>query len=398
MPSYKFPILAVAFLTACESAVHSADNSSVASPHRHSPHGYHASLAPAPYQASETLGLDLSALASLDDIVATSADRRVVFVGELHDRYEHHMNQLEIIKGLHRQNPKLAIGMEFFQQPFQEHLDAYVAGEIDEREMLLRTEYYDRWKYDFRLYAPILRYARDNAIPVIALNVPKELTEKVGRLGFDGLDEASRALLPQDIDRSNERYRSRIKEVYEQHPVRDGGDFDKFFEAQLLWDEGMAERAADYLSQNPDMRMVILAGQGHIAYRDGIPNRLARRIEATSAVVVHSAGQTPEAEMGDYLLLAKSASLPPAGKLGIYMAQDNGKVKLSAFSDDSAAREAGLEEGDVILSINGAQVGSQADVRAMMWDKKPGEAVSLAVARSQWLGADEKLSFDVTLR
>lgn len=340
----------------------------------------------------------MSTLATLDDIVAQAADRRVVFVGEMHDRYEHHMNQLEIIKGLHRQNPNLAIGMEFFQQPFQEHLDAYIAGTIDERELLLRTEYYDRWKYDFRLYAPILRFARENAIPVIALNVPRELTEKVGRLGFDGLDEADRSLIPQDIDADNPRYRARIEEVYTQHPVRDGGDFDKFLEAQLLWDEGMAERAAEYLNQNPDTRMVILAGQGHIAYRDGIPSRLERRLNTKSAVVVHSAGTDLDADMGDYLLIAKRASLPPSGKLGIYMSQEGDQVKLSAFSDDSAAKEAGMEQGDVILSINGADVESQAHVRAMMWDKKPGDMVSLNVARSEWFGSDKKLSFEVTLR
>ena len=44
---------------------------------------------------------------------------RVVFVGETHDRYDHHLNQLAILQALHRRNPQVAIGVEWFQQPFQ---------------------------------------------------------------------------------------------------------------------------------------------------------------------------------------------------------------------------------------------------------------------------------------
>ena len=61
--------------------------------------------------------------------------------------------------------------MEMFQQPFQRYLDEYVAGSIDEQTMLRATEYYRRWRMDFRHYAPILRYAREHGLPVIALNV-----------------------------------------------------------------------------------------------------------------------------------------------------------------------------------------------------------------------------------
>ena len=49
----------------------------------------------------------------------TLAQNRVVFVGEMHDRYDHHLNQLAVLQALHQKNPNIAIGVEWFQQPFQ---------------------------------------------------------------------------------------------------------------------------------------------------------------------------------------------------------------------------------------------------------------------------------------
>src|SRR6478735_5198894 len=41
--------------------------------------------------------IDLDTTLSLDRLAAQLASKHVVFVGETHDRYDHHLNQLEII-------------------------------------------------------------------------------------------------------------------------------------------------------------------------------------------------------------------------------------------------------------------------------------------------------------
>src|ERR1019366_3747554 len=105
--------------------------------------------------------VDLDTTLSLDKLAAQLATKRVVFVGESHDRYDHHLNQLEIIRRLHQLDPSLAIGVEYFQQPFQPQVDDYIAGRTTEREFLRATEYYQGWGYDYRLYAPIFRFARE---------------------------------------------------------------------------------------------------------------------------------------------------------------------------------------------------------------------------------------------
>ena len=320
-----------------------------------------------------------------------------MLVGETHDRYDHHLTQLEIIRRLHEHHPRLAIGMEAFQQPFQQVLDDYISGSLDDQEMLRNTEYFRRWRFDFRLYAPILRYAREHRLPVIALNLPDEITRKVARGGIDALTEAERAQLPDEIDRSDKDYERRLKNVYDQHPDS-GRSFDSFLDVQLLWDEGMAERAADYLEARPDERMVILVGSGHIAWSSGIPRRLARRLQASSAIVLNGWEGELSRELADFVLLTEPRKLPPAGKIGALLDTKDDALVVSHCMPDSPCAHHGLRKGDRFLSIDGERVTSMPELRLVTWDKQSGDTVLLRVSRSRWFRSPRELSYTIELR
>jgi uncharacterized iron-regulated protein len=350
--------------------------------------------------APETHVVDLSALVDMAALIDSISDRRVVFVGESHDRYEDHLNQLAIIEGLHARGKSLAIGMEFFQQPYQEALDAYIAGEIVEADLLRRTEYFDRWRFDYRLYRPILRFAREHGIPVIALNLEAELTRRVGEVGIDGLTEAERARVPTDIDRSDPTYRERIEAVFAMHPSDREQDVEHFIEVQLLWDEGMAERAAAYLKENPDRTMVVLAGSGHIEYGQGIPKRLTRRLNVPTATILNGTQRDMDPAAADFLLYPQQIGLPASGLLGVMLESgvDQGGARIQGFAESSGAKDAGIKEGDRIVQIGDQPVSAYADVRIALIDGRPGEKLPVEVLRERKLGADERLSFDVELR
>ncbi|MDF1530466.1 MAG: ChaN family lipoprotein, partial [Sedimenticola sp.] len=102
--------------------------------------------------------LDLRQTTNIESLIPSLRDNRVVYIGETHDNYSHHNAQFEIIAALKAQGADLAIGMEMFQRPFQKYLDDYIAGTITETEMLRKTEWYDRWVYDYRYYRPILNF------------------------------------------------------------------------------------------------------------------------------------------------------------------------------------------------------------------------------------------------
>jgi uncharacterized iron-regulated protein len=336
----------------------------------------------------------------MDELIEPLLDRRVIFVGEHHDRYEDHLNQAAIIEGLLARGRLLAIGLEMFQQPYQSALDAYVAGTIDEAEMLRRTQYFDRWRFDYRLYRPILRLARERSIPLIALNLESELTRKVGDGGIASLSETERARLPAEIDREDSAYRARLEAIFKHHPADQQRNFEHFLEVQLLWDEGMAERAARYLAENPQRTLVVITGGGHVEYGQGIPKRLARRQSVPMAVLLNGNGRVPEPEAADFFLYPASVELPPSGKLGVMLNEDEAGegMRVDGFSDDSGAKTAGMQTGDRILRVDDRPIERYADIRVALLDAEPGRKVQVEVARKRVIGADERLTFEVELR
>jgi uncharacterized iron-regulated protein len=331
--------------------------------------------------------VDLNATLSLEKLAGQLAGKRVVFIGETHDRYSDHLNQLEMIRLLHQADPNLAIGVEYFQQPFQAQVDDYIAGRTTENEFLRATEYYKGWGYDYRLYAPIFRYARELHIPVRALNVPTEVASTVAKKGIAGLSAEQRAYLPKEIGPADDAYKARLREIFEEHKSSKPDAFDHFVEAQLTWDEGMARSAAAYLIANPDRRMVILAGFGHLMFGFGIPKHLERETHASHTILMNSDDDI-EPHMADYLLLSQNQELPPAGVLGVSLEEKDGECRIKSLIPGGAAEKAGLKKGDAILKIDDQTIKTIPDLRLILWEKKPGDRVHVV---------GKHASFDVTL-
>jgi uncharacterized iron-regulated protein len=210
----------------------------------------------------------------------------IIYLGETHDRLVDHQAQLAILKALHRSNPRLAIAMEMFQRPDQAALDAYLAETVDEETLLAQTKYRQRWGFDWHLYAPIVRLAKAQKLPMLAINAPTEVIRKVARLGLEALAPADWQWIPprSAIDTSSKTYRQRLLNLYASfHQGKGNSDgFERFFQAQVLWDETMAEAIAQSWLKSPERTLIALVGQGHVLYGDGIPSRVARRLEAAA--------------------------------------------------------------------------------------------------------------------
>ncbi len=345
----------------------------------------------------------------LTAVIPTLAEKRVVFIGENHQRYDHHLNQFAIIQRLHEHDSQWVIGLEMFQQPFQPYLDAYIAGRLSERELLEKTEYFQRWGFDYRLYRPILRYAKARGIPLLALNVPAEITRNVSRSGLASLTTEERAWVPEKRHKPDTAYRERLKAVFQQHKTMFSGDFEHFLEAQLLWDEAMAAQVADYLRQNPQRRMIVLAGTGHLVHGAGIPPRVQQRLPVASAVILQadSTATAPQdanpssssLQGADYLLLTRQIPLPPAGRLGV-MLDTTGPgpgLRIQNILPESGARQAGLQTSDRLLSVADQAIYSLQDVRLALLDKSPGEAILVTIKRDEQ-GSPQEMVLTVTLQ
>lgn len=338
----------------------------------------------------------LSTAQSLPDLVADISSHRVIYIGETHDRYDHHLNQLAVIEELHDRGVSFAVGVEFFQRPFQHYLDQYVAGEIDEKVLLKLTAYYKNWGYDFRLYRPILEYARERGVALVALNAPSELVSRVSSKGLEGLGGEWKRMLPEIQIPADASYSRRLERVFAMHPDADR-QFDRFLQVQLLWDEYMAASAAAYLQENPDHKLVVLAGSGHVAGGSGIPERVHSRVPDAYTVLISA---DPGSEVPDdpgHVIPAGGEKLPAAGKLGLNINEGKGGVTVQRRARGRTTGNSEVRPGDLIHYIAGERIRSMEDVRLAMLDRLPGEQVWVELERGRESGKPVRLATMIEL-
>ncbi|CAN0343829.1 unnamed protein product [Ectocarpus sp. 12 AP-2014] len=207
---------------------------------------------------------------------------RVVCTGEMHTHPLHHRMQFEVIKAVasvtKAKTEPLAIGLEMFYRQQQDALDRYVYSHGDLAALKLDTKWDETWGFDFNQYAKIFHYARENGIRLVGLNAPQSLLHLINKVGIAGLPQRLQEVLP-EMDLSNMAHRKRFEDAINgfQHGAGiDAAAMNRMYEAQTLWDEYMAESASRYL-QRAGGRIVLLAGNGHVQARDGIPDRVERR-------------------------------------------------------------------------------------------------------------------------
>jgi uncharacterized iron-regulated protein len=346
----------------------------------------------------EPVAVEIPTLKTLPDVIARVAGKKIIYVGETHNLFPDHVMELEIIKDLHKRGRPVAIGMEMFQRPFQRVLDDYVGGKIDEAEFLKGTEYFKRWGFDYNLYRPILLYARSENIPVIALNISQEIVDKVFRSGLDSLSEEGRKSIPSQMDFSDEAYKERLKKVFLEHRDVENfktSNFDFFYQAQILWDETMAESVDQFLKTPPHDQMVVLAGSGHLAYGSGIPKRTARRNGFDYAIILNNADL--EKGIADFVLFPGAIPGGTSPMLMVFLREEVGKVEIAGFPQESASEKAGMKVGDIILAIDHTPIRTIDDVKIDLLAREKGERVRVRVLRKGFLGSRE-INFDVILQ
>ncbi len=224
-----------------------------------------------------------------DQMVGEVSKSRVIVIGETHDNQADHDLQLKIIRTLREGGLPLAVGLEMFRADNQELLDKWWRWGMSTEQF--ETIYRENWGVSWPLYRDIFLYSRQKRIPLVGLNVPREIVSKVAREGYGSLTEAERKKLPPGITCTlDEAYRSFIRKSFTEHAQSSGRSFDYFCEAQMLWDTAMAIHALEYLDKNPDSRMVILAGSAH-AWKQAIPRQITTmRPDVTVSVILPVTG------------------------------------------------------------------------------------------------------------
>jgi uncharacterized iron-regulated protein len=219
---------------------------------------------------------------TLSDIVPEVLKSRVVVVGEQHADENHHRAQLRVIRALHSAGAKVAVGLEMFRRNSQDALDRWVSGDLPPQEF--ERIFQDNWGYAWSAYQPIFEYARAQKVPMLGLNVPRDVTRQVARGGFKSLTDAQRGLLADVTCQIDEEYMRFIRGAHGAHG-HGNANFLFFCEAQMVWDTAMAVHTLDYLRSRPDAVVVILTGVGH-ARKGAVPRQIHLRSPVPVPVTV----------------------------------------------------------------------------------------------------------------
>jgi uncharacterized iron-regulated protein len=232
-------------------------------------------------------------------------EAQVVLAGELHSEQKHHQAQLSLIRALKEAGVPVAVGLEMFRSDHQGYLDRWVRGEM--REETLKDIYYANWSFDWNLYRDIFLYAREAGIPLIGLNISRDITRQVAEEGFSSLTSDELAQLPPVSCSVDATYRAFIRRAFGMHGHDQGKNFTHFCEAQIVWDTAMASNVLTFLDENPEYTIVVLAGSGH-AWKRGIPEQISRQSDTSYRVILPEIQERLESENvtwddADYLWL-----------------------------------------------------------------------------------------------
>lgn len=120
---------------------------------------------------------------------AKSSD--ITFFGEYHNNPIIHWLQLELTEDLAQlKNNQLTLGFEMFEADQQPFLDAYLSGEIDEKQFTDSMRLWSNYKTD---YKPLVQFAKEKSIACVASNIPRRIASLTFRKGKSALDSLAQS-------------------------------------------------------------------------------------------------------------------------------------------------------------------------------------------------------------
>lgn len=220
---------------------------------------------------------------------------RVILLGERHDRVDDHRWQLHLLAALHGRHEGMAVGFEMFSRPQQTVLDNWAAGELEESAFLRKVNWSETWGFPAELYLPLLHFVRLNQVPSVALNIERELLQRISREGWEAVPLSERYQI-QAAAPGPGAYNDLLDDIMMSHHHGSGTVPEErrqaFRRAQGTWDRAMAEAIATALETHRGP-VVGLVGRGHMQYGYGIPYQLRDMgVDSVVTLLPFSAGES----------------------------------------------------------------------------------------------------------
>ncbi len=361
-----------------------------------------------PYTKLTELGMDrilhipTGIEVSKDQMIEIISGSRVIYIGETHDNLEAHRAQLEVIERLAQKFPgKITVGMEMFRQSAQPDLNRWHNGELPEGQF--KALFHKNWGPGYKLYQPIFDFLKENSIPLIGLKSSKETEARLREEGPTAHPEN----FP-EMDESDLHHKTFSMSMFGGHSDH-AEALKKPYQMLLLWEESMAQTVAQFLENNTDQILVVLAGGFHVQYGFGIPKRAFRRIPHAYSIILPTVTELPP-ELKDREMNVEHVSIPLyAGdfawrleykvlpknkvKLGIQLKDSEAGISVLFVGKNSNAENAGILTGDVLLALGGETIHGVDDLVTRLQTFSIGDHAPIRLRRGM-----EEMDVDVLLR
>jgi uncharacterized iron-regulated protein len=190
----------------------------------------------------------------------------VILFGELHNNPIAHWLEYELLKDLFNINQKLTLGLEMLEADNQIIVDEYLQGVIEENHFTNEAKMWSNYKTDYR---PLVEFAKENKLQVIASNIPRRYANLVYRQGLKALDSLSEdakawiAPLPVVVDLDLPQYKKMTSSM-QNHGNHNR--IENFIQAQAIKDATMAH----FILKNRHSQLLHINGAYHSQKEEGI--------------------------------------------------------------------------------------------------------------------------------
>jgi uncharacterized iron-regulated protein len=250
----------------------------------------------------------------LETIVTASNGMDVVFIGEIHDDNLTHQMEFELLKRLHKKKSHLAVAMEMFERDVQSVLNEYLDGKISEKDFLSNSRPWNNYR---KAYRPLVEYAKEKDLPVLAMNVPRKYAGQLAMRGESFLvtiSDSEKVWIARELKVLDDEYKARFLETIQNrpHPMA-RMDPMNLYRAQSLKDDTMAESIADFLESHPGIQVISFQGDFHSAFGLGIVKKLRLlrpgiKVMVISIIPIQNLDSLDPADyrgQGDYLIFVR---------------------------------------------------------------------------------------------
>ena len=193
----------------------------------------------------------------------------VIFVGEIHDDKVTHMIESIIFEKLNEENQIWDLSMEMFERDIQDVINAFLQGVIDEKTFLKLSRAWPNYKTD---YKPLVEYAKENQLKLIAANIPRKYASLIAKGGFEAINKLTQSQkehVTTNLYAPKNRYYRKFKKTMSamRGHSKDKSKFNKMiyniYKAQCSKDNTMAESIYKHLKNNNKRKVVHYNGKFH---------------------------------------------------------------------------------------------------------------------------------------